>query len=169
MKRSARIATLILLAGLVQVFLPSVGLAQSTPWEFKTIKSTSAGDANARVSSQHVDGGHISFACTKGKPKSLFLAFASTKTGDEYPGGDIKIAWRIDGDVAQHTTWKANTFSSARNGVVALGQDAFEFALAVARAQNRVVFRNENGTAVFDVRNSTKAIAELLEFCELEQ
>ena len=54
-------------------------------------------------------------------------------------------------------------------GAVTFGQNAYKFALAVARAQERIVFRNANGTVVFDAKGSTKAIKRMLEFCGLKQ
>ena len=168
MKRSARFATVIFLAGLVQVSLPVVVSAQNTPWKLKTRVDPITDEPRGTILSSHVDGGHIGFSCDRGNSRSEFLAVASTRKGDKYPEGEIEVAWRIDKGAVRREMWEADSYTPL-GGVGLVGQGAYEFALAVARAQKRVVFRNENGTVVFNPDGSAKAISQLLQLCGLKQ
>ena len=168
MKRSARTAVVILLAGLAQVSLSGVVLADIFSWQFSSSVDPLTDVARGRVISSHADRGHISFSCRKGKPAAKFLVFAASGRYDVNSESKIEVAWRIDNETVHNEIWNAKSTPDG-DGVLALGQNAYEFALAVGRAQKRIVFRDGNGTVVFDARGSTKAISQQLDFCGLKK
>lgn len=168
MKRSARFAAALLLAGLVQISLPGVVWAENRPWELESSYVPVADQFRFSVTSLHMDGGMVILFCLAGNPKSNFGAGVFTESGDEYPNGEVAVSWRIDKGTVHDEIWTAVT-SKAQVGVVTIGDDAYDFALAVASAQNRIVFRNPNGRVVFDAKGSTKAISQLLGLCGLKQ
>ena len=168
MKRNVRFAAVFLLAGLVQVALSGVVSAQNTPWKFFPRIDPVTDKVSGHVVSVTTDRS-IAFACQKGEPVEVFFAEVETGVSDGVSGRDVEVAWRTDDGAVRNEIWKASEFKNQIGGVEIAGQSAFEFALAVARAQNRVVFRDPNGTLVYDAKGSTKAISQMLEFCGLEQ
>ena len=121
------------------------------------------------VSSSHSNGGHILINCGAGKPIDEFLAFVASVDGDHYAEKKIiEVTWRTDKGVVRRENWFRNK-SRSGGGVVINAQEAIDFARALMRAQQRIVFRNPNGTVEFDANGSTKAIRQLLDFCGLNQ
>lgn len=167
MTRAVRLSAAMLLAGLGLVVLPGTGWAQNTPWQFSNRVDPLTDKASATVLTVHAGGAFVSFTCVRGDDRNRFLAFGSTKESDRHPSGSVEIAWRIDSEQALRQSWESNTLVG-NGGVVAIGAQAYEFALGVAKAQNRVVFSNSNGTVVFNAHGSTNAIRQLLSFCEIE-
>jgi hypothetical protein len=168
MRRSTRIAAALLLAGLVQVSLPSAVSAQNIPWRFATSVDPITDDVFGDVSSGHFDGGYVIFGCAKGGSLDNFFIIASTQKFDSRTKRNVKISWRVDNGPAREEIWEAET-SRERGGNLSVGRSAYEFALAVGGAQRRIVFRDPNGTVVFDAKGSTKAVRQLLKHCEFEQ
>lgn len=169
MKRSTQFATVILLAGLVQVSVSGVGLAENSRWKFQTLTDRFTDIQSASVFSAHSNGGRIFFNCKMGKPIDEFLAFAVTASGDRYLEKKIiEVTWRTDKGTVHRENWFRNK-SRDGGGVAINGQEAVDFALAVMRAQRRIVFRNPNGTIEFNANGSTNAISQMLEFCGLKQ
>ncbi|NNE85563.1 MAG: hypothetical protein HKN28_16490 [Alphaproteobacteria bacterium] len=168
MKRSTQFATVVLLAGVAQVSLASESLAQNIPWRFSSeidpLTDKAGGSATAATKISIVD-----FSCVKGEPIGEFLVLVDLGDTDVYSKDELEVAWRTDNNAVRNEIWEANKVSVDSVGVGVLGQKAFDFALAVAGAQNRIVFRNPNGTLVYDAKGSTKAISQLLEFCGLKQ
>lgn len=168
MKRSSRFATVFLLAGLVQVFLTGASSAQNVPWQFSSRTDPLTDEITGRVLSVGVNGGFIGFSCVMGNSTEKFLASGRTQKFDQYPEGQVEVAWRTDEGAVRRYIWDANP-ATAGGGVRTIGQNALEFALSVMRAQSRVVFDVANKTVVYDASGSTKAISQLLEFCGLKQ
>lgn len=167
MMRSSKFAAVIFLAGLMQAFSVNSATAQNHPWEFSSIVDPITDLAKGRINNLHADGGFISLRCTKGAAAASFLVWAGSKpylVNDEEP---IEIAWRIDNTPARNEVW-LTLGTSNRGGAVALGASAVEFALAIGRAQERIVFRDGRGTVVFGAKGSTKAVAQLLDFCGIK-
>lgn len=168
MTRAVQLSAALLLAGLALVSLPREVWAQNSPWRFSTSIDPITDEPAGTVLSVHFNGGRIIFTCEAGDPRSKFLVRASTGSRDEHPRGEVEVVWRIDDGKPRTETWEADWISTTR-GVGTIGQSAYEFALAVARAQVRIVLRNINGTAIFNTDGSTKAISQLLELCGLEE
>jgi len=168
MKRSARFTAVILLAGLVQISLSSVGFAESYPWEFTSRIDPVTDEATGTVFSSHENGDTLIFSCTKGEPIADFLALKSTQSIHRHPTGNVEVVWRIDSRPVINEIWKGEIDVGNDGFVESAGQPAYDFALAAMHAKNRIVFRAANRTDVFDAKGSTKAISRLIEFCRLK-
>ena len=169
MKRSARFAAALLLAGLVQIFLPGEAVAENSQWKFQKFTDRFTDIESGSVFSSHSNGGHILFNCEVGKPIDDFLAFAVTVADDRYPEKKIiDVTWRTDIGEVHRESWFSNLDRDG-GGVAINAQEAVNFARALMRAQQRIVFRNPNGTVEFDSKGSTRAIEQLFDFCGLIQ
>lgn len=169
MKRSARFATVVLLAGLAQVSVVGAVSAEGPTWGFSSEVDPLTDRAIATVTAVNEARGLIGFVCTRGRPASR-LSVSVLQEKFEPPSADqINIAWRVDNEEVRYELWHWDKIVNVGWGVESTGQRAYEFALAVMRARERVVFRTPGGTGVYDVKGSTKAISQMLEFCGLKK
>jgi len=169
MKRSARFATAILLAGMAQVSVLGAVSAQGLPWRFSSEIDPLTDRAIALASTLNEAREFISFACTRGKPASRLSVSVHQEKFKPPSADQINIAWRVDKGEVRHELWHWDKIGDVGRAVEFTGQSAYEFALAVMRARERVVFRTPGGTSVYDAKGSTKAISQMLEFCGLKK
>ena len=167
LKCCVRYMAILIFAGLVQISLAGAVSAQNIPWKFSSKIDPVTDQVGGSVTSATANS-FVDFSCIKGEPVGEFLALVDLGDADVYSADEVEIAWRTDNNAVRNETWEANKTSDTSVGVGIVGQKAFDFALAVAGAQNRIVFRNPNGTLVYDAKGSTKAIVKLLKLCGLK-
>ena len=167
MTRAVRLSAALLLAVVGLIGLPSAGWAQNSPWEYSAKINPLNDEPLASVISLSLEkiGAYISFSCAPGNPIEKFTVLAATRKSDVHSEPITDIAWRVDKDELRQENWRVQR----DYGVGLVGKPAYEFALAAMGAKERVVFTNSNGIIVFNAKNSTKAISQLLEFCRLPQ
>ena len=169
MTLAVRLSAALLLAGLGLVSLPGEVWAENTRWKFQIFTDSFTDVNSGSVFSSHLNGGHIFFLCQQGKPIDKFLAFVVTVDSDRYfEDKIIEVTWRTDKGAVHRENWHRNLDRSG-GGVVINAQQAVSFARSVMRANERIIFRNPNGTIEFDAKGSTKAISQLFDFCGLPQ
>ena len=158
----------LILAALVQISLVGAGSAENIPWKFSSKIDPVTDRVGGAVTSATANS-IVDFSCIKGEPVGEFLALVHLGDTDVYSANEVEIAWRTDKNAVRNEVWEANKTSDTSLGVGIVGQKAFDFALAVAGAQNRIVFQNPIGTLVYDAKSSTKAMAQLLKLCGLNK
>ena len=81
---------------------------------------------------------------------------------------DIPMAWKIDDRPERKSIWQSSPDSRVE-GAMSVGQPAFDFALEIMRAKNRVEARTPTGTLEYDVTGSKNAIQQLFTYCKLDK
>lgn len=168
MTRAVRLSAALFLAGVVLVSLPGAVWAQNTPWKVENFGDRTSDHIPYYVSPLHEDGTMVVLSCLPGNPRSDFAAGIIAISDDFFLDGEVAVSWRIDEGITQDEIWEARTKNGV-SGVFAVGQRAYDLALAVANAKNQIMFRNPKGTVEFDAKGSTVAISMLLVLCGLAE
>jgi len=148
--------------------LCSITSANNSPWKFVTQKDSSTGEDGGVVFSSHIDGGSIGILCPKGAPLSELMVLIEISSRGTYKDGQFPVSWRIDEGEVHADKWQSADMGQ-NDGFVLAGRPAREFALAIARAQNRVAFQTVLDTEIYGVIESKAAISQLFDYCGLPQ
>lgn len=148
----------------------SITSANNSPWKFAVDKDTSTGEETGRAQSVHVDGGGIVIFCKKGEPLPRFFVGVVTSGSAIQQEERIAVSWRIDEGEVHAEMWHPIPRNTDQiDGYAIVRQPAKDFALAMAKAQNRIVFQTILGTQVYSAIGAKTAISELFDYCGLPQ
>ena len=156
--------TVLSLLAFIFVLVLGLDADRAFAWEFSQSEDAITGNKVGFAFESGPDNALLIFRCESNQPIEDFIVGGRTSRSDELTDGAQRVAWRIDNDDAFTEDW----FSTPKIAVaLSQGQPAVDFAVAVATAKQRIVFRHQNRTAVFGVRGLPQAIFQLFEFCGL--
>ncbi len=167
MKRSARFATVILLAGLVQVSVSGVVWAENTSWSHSEGFDEKAKQSVSSASSFQLSGddfnGGIIFHCVGTDLASNFSASVLIRKDDFYPFEKNDVFWRIDSGAEPKSVWQRG--DDSWGGLRLVGPRALELAFEMLRARKQVQITTDHGSIVNDLTNYKDAIARMFKHC----